>query len=68
MATLTADSACDNMYLEFILSLELRERGTLDKIFPLMLGDKDDATGKYGRFTFRGADPCYPTTWPEVRR
>ena len=66
MATLATDSACDNMYLEFVLALELRERSSLDKIFPLMLGDKDDATGKYGRFTFRGANPCYPTKWPEV--
>jgi hypothetical protein len=66
MATLAADSACDNMYLEFVLALELRERGTLDKIFPLMLGDKDDATGKYARFTFRGSNPCYPTSWPET--
>jgi hypothetical protein len=54
------------MYLEFVLALELRERSSLDKIFPLMLGDKDDATGKYGRFTFRGSNPCYPTSWPEV--
>ena len=34
------DTPCDNMYLEFLLALELRERGSLDKVFPLMLGDR----------------------------
>ena len=66
IATLDKGAACDNMYLEFVLSLELRERGSLDKIFPLMLGDKDEATGRYSKFTFRGANPCYPTSFPEL--
>ncbi len=65
MTTLDKESLCDNMYLEFVLSLELRERGSLDKIFPLMLGDKDESTGRYHKFTFRGANPCYPTSFPE---
>ena len=31
-----------------------------------MLGDKDEATGKYSKFTFRGANTCYPTSFPDV--
>ena len=66
MTTLEKTTPCDNMYLEFVLALELRERGTLDKVFPLMLGDKDDTMGKYSKFTFRGANPCYPTSFPHL--
>ena len=66
MATLDKGAACDNMYLEFVLALELRERGSLDKIFPLMLGDIDEANGRYSKFTFRGPNPCYPTSFPEL--
>ena len=41
IAAMERDTPCDNMYLEFSLALELRERGSLDKVFPLMLGDHD---------------------------
>ena len=66
IAALEKSTPCDNMYLEFVLALELRERGTLDKVFPLMLGDKDEAMGKYNKFTFRGANPCFPTSFPDL--
>ena len=41
IAALDKNASCDNMYLEFVLALELRERGSLDKVFPLMLGDQN---------------------------
>lgn len=36
---LSADSRCDNVYLEYRLALELREMGLVEKIFPVMIGD-----------------------------
>ena len=37
---LTEESLCDNVLLESRLALELRDRGLIEKIFPIMIGDK----------------------------
>ena len=29
-------------------------------------GDKDETTGKFSKFTFRGSKPCYPTSFPDL--
>ena len=57
---LQADSNCDNVLLEYNLALELRERGLVEFIYPIMIGDctVDAALGEvYGEY-FRGG--CYP--------
>ena len=36
---LTADSGCDNVLLEHRLALELRQRGLVEKIYPVMVGE-----------------------------
>ena len=38
---LTADSRCDNVFLEHILAVELQELGLIDKVFPVLIGDVD---------------------------
>jgi len=50
------DSNCDNLFLECRLALELRERGLINGIFPVMIGDKD-SHGKYSNY-FKGK--CKP--------
>jgi len=54
---LTEDSRCDNVLLEYRLSIELIDRGLLERIYPIMIGDMD-ASGKYGNY-FQG---CHPNT------
>jgi hypothetical protein len=39
ITNLTQDSKCDNVLLEYLLSLELSERGLIEKIYPVMIGD-----------------------------
>ena len=36
---LAPDSRCDNVLLEYNLAFELRERGLIEFVFPIMLGD-----------------------------
>ena len=48
---LTASSPCDNVLLKWRLALELKERGMIDGVFPVMIGDKG-ADRKYSRFGF----------------
>ena len=57
---LTEDSRCDNVLLEWRLALELKDRGMIDGIFPVFIGDKD-ASGVYGDY-FKG---CFPSS-PDV--
>lgn len=57
--TLVSDSPCDNVFLEHRLALELRERGLIEKIFPLFFGDQN-SEGTYSKYTFSGDYPCHP--------
>lgn len=54
---LTEDSNCDNVFLEHRLALELRGLGLIEKIFPVMIGDFDIVTGKYGKYFDTGCLP-----------
>ena len=56
---LSNDSPCDNVFLEHRLALELRERGLVEKIFPLFFGDLNEE-GMYSRYSFSGNYPCHP--------
>lgn len=59
-ATLTNTSHCDNVLLEHNLALELRNRGLLDFIYPVFIGDlKAGEDGDvYGNYF---ADGCHPS-------
>ena len=59
-ANLVDSSPVDNVLLEYNLALEFREAGLLDKIFPLMVGEKDVSTGIYDNFFACGAKPNAP--------
>jgi len=54
---LNADSACDNLFLEFRLALELREMGMIEKIFPVMIGDLNAAADAYTHYFASGCHP-----------
>jgi len=61
---LRQDSQCDNVFLEHRLALELRELGYLEKVFPVMIGEKDpNRSDSYLKF-FSPPDGGAP--WPEV--
>lgn len=67
LSKLTKDSACDNVLLEYTLALEFRERGLLDFIFPLMIGDEllksDFGIGvAYGNYFRSGCHPILSPT------
>ena len=62
---LTACSPRDNVLLEWRLALELVERGLVERVAPLLLGDAD-AAGRHGWYTFGGPDPSHPTAAPAV--
>jgi hypothetical protein len=57
--TLHADSPLDSVLLEHVLALELRELGLIEKIFPLMIGDKEDSN--HGLFFETGCLPQPPS-------
>ena len=59
-------SPCDHLLLEFVLALELRERGRLDKIFPLFIGPKDSTGEVYTKYTFSGANASHPEALPHL--
>ena len=46
---LQEDSKCDNVLLEWRLALELKERGMIEGIFPVMIGDKGP-DGEYSNY------------------
>lgn len=56
-----ADSPCDNLLLEMRLSLELFARGLIDRVYPVMIGDKRDGGGGgeavYGNYFGNGCHP-----------
>lgn len=64
--SLDSSSQCDHLLLEFVLALELRERGLLDKIFPLFIGHKDHGTDIYSKYSFSGKNASHPRTLPDV--
>jgi hypothetical protein len=66
MTRLTTNSPCDNLLLEFTLALELRERGFVEKIFPLFVGEKDLLSSSYCKYTFEGIDSCHPQSLPLI--
>ena len=55
---LTADSNCDNVFLEHRLAVELQGLGLIDKIFPIFIGNLDATTSEYSHYFGSG---CHPT-------
>jgi serine/threonine protein kinase/Leucine-rich repeat (LRR) protein len=51
-STLTKESPCDNVLLEHWLSLELLNRGLVEKIYPVMVGDYVTDPERKGQFTY----------------
>jgi serine/threonine protein kinase len=66
LETLHESSPCDNVLLEHRLALELRDRGLIEKIFPLFIGDKKEDGTTYTRYLFNGSDSNYPACPEEV--
>ena len=60
-AALSASSPCDDLFLEFTLGLELRERNLITFVFPVMIGDKS-AGQRSGEVNYGGyfAQGCHP--------
>ena len=62
---LASSSPCDNVLLEYNLALELRERGLIDFIYPVLIGDftvdaTDPNTGNYSKYFQRPPLGCHP--------
>ena len=49
-------SRCDNVFLEWRLALELKDRGMIEGIFPVFIGGQDDA-GRYQNYFNTGCHP-----------
>ena len=56
---LTVGSRCDNVLLEWRLGLELKERGMIEGIFPVMIGDMGP-DGSYSDYFKSGCNPTAP--------
>ena len=54
---LTADSRCDNVFLEHRLAVELQGLGLIEKIFPVFIGNLDAATSEYSHYFGSGCHP-----------
>ena len=54
---LTADSRCDNVFLEHRLAVELQGLGLIEKMFPVFIGDLDAATLEYSDYFKSGCHP-----------
>jgi serine/threonine protein kinase len=61
---LQPESPCDNFLLEFILALEFKERGFIDKIFPIFIGERNEFTAAYCKYSITGANPDHPQYLP----
>lgn len=61
-AKLTENSPCDNCLLEHHLAVELLERGLVEKIYPVMLGDDNyhGASAGSGAAGNYFSDGCHP--------
>ena len=55
-STLSRDSSCDNVLLEYRLALELRELRLIDQIMPVLVGDQI-SPGYYGKYFERACSP-----------
>jgi len=56
---LVETSKCDNVLLEWRLALELKDRGMLEGVFPVMIGDKD-SNGEYSNYFVTSCNPAPP--------
>jgi len=56
---LTTNSKSDNVLLEWRLALELKERGMIEGIFPVFIGDHVDG-GEYSNYFSSGCNPDPP--------
>ena len=54
---LTADSNCDNVFLEHRLAVELHGIGMIEKMFPVFIGDLDATTSEYSHYFGSGCNP-----------
>ena len=54
---LTADSRCDNVFLEHRLAVELQGLGLIEKMFPIFIGNLDATTLEYSRYNDSGCHP-----------
>ena len=54
---LTADSNCDNVFLEHRLAVELQGLGLIEKMFPLFIGNLDATTSEYSHYFGSGCHP-----------
>ena len=56
---LRTDSRCDNVLLEWRLALELKDRGMIKGIFPVLIGDRS-IDGEYSNYFSGGCNPNPP--------
>ena len=54
---LTADSKCDNVFLEHRLAVELQGLGLIEKMFPVFIGNLDATTSEYSHYFGSGCHP-----------
>ena len=54
---LSADSNCDNVFLEHRLAVELQGLGLIEKMFPVFIGDLDATTLEYSHYFGSGCHP-----------
>ena len=59
---LTADSKCDNVFLEHRLAVELQGLGLIEKMFPVFIGNLDATTSEYSHYFGSGCHPSLPDT------
>ena len=45
-ADLSAQSRCDNVFLEHRLAIEMQVRGKIKRIFPIFVGEREEADGQ----------------------
>ena len=57
---LTADSRCDNVFLEQRMAVELHELGLIESMFPIFIADLDISTNEYGKYFASGCHPVLP--------
>jgi len=59
MEKLQESSRCDNVLLEWRLALELKERGMIEGIFPVMIGEKE-ISGTFSYYFTSSFNPSPP--------
>jgi hypothetical protein len=68
---LEENSPCDNVLLELRLALELQELGLIEKVFPVLIGDKSSAgeggeDGEQAKYVNFFSSGCLPSAMPDV--